>query len=254
MSVARPTQVAFAPDGQVLAAGLLSGEVQLYDLKLGKAGPRIQAHAAGVHALAFTADGQQLLTASASDRARLWDALTGRELRSFELEDGQPCTQFALARDGRWLAARYEPGGVAVWDMTSGRVSKRLPLQLSNATSLAFSPDGKQLAVAREDCAVELWAWQTDVAPRRMLGHTSFIPQLAFSPDGRTLASGDWDGAIYLWHVASGQEVLRLHAPGEVSSVTFSLDGSRLLAGGGDRFRRGEIFVWDAAPQAEKAK
>jgi WD40 repeat protein len=243
--LSKPTRLAFAPGGQALAAGLFNGEVRLYDLRLDKPGPTIRAHGGPVQALAFTPDGK-LLTANLSDRARLWDAGTGRPLRSFELEAGTPCTLFALSHDGRWLATRYEPGGVVVWDMASGRVSKRLPRQPSHAASMAFSPDGKHLAVARDDRAVELWEWQTDADPRRMLGHTRLSAQLAFTPDGRTLASCG-DGTIYLWHVPSGQELLRLHGQaGVVLSLNFSQDNRRLLVGDSGSNGRGEILVWDA--------
>ncbi len=57
----------------------------------------------------------------------------------------------------------------------------------------------------------------------------------AFSPDGRTLASGDYSGAIYLWEVDTARlrAVFKGHRA-RVSSLDFSLDGSRLISGSND--------------------
>jgi len=59
------------------------------------------------------------------------------------------------------------------------------------------------------------------------------------------LASGSWDNTIRVWDVASGAELATLRGHTErVSSVTFSLDGTRLASGSDDK----TVKVWDMSP------
>ena len=72
------------------------------------------------------------------------------------------------------------------------------------------------------------------------------VTALAFSPDGQHIAvSGNREILI---HKADGSAIVaRLQGNAErILSLTFSADGSMLIAGGGTPARSGEIQVWDA--------
>jgi len=82
-------------------------------------------------------------------------------------------------------------------------------------------------------------------------GHTSDIRDLAVSPDGSLVASCSKDGTIRLWELATGKELKRIQWAGksEVRHVSFSPDGTKLLAGGrggGDTWRIYEVATCEA--------
>lgn len=81
-------------------------------------------------------------------------------------------------------------------------------------------------------------------------GHYDEIQALAFSPDGKYLASGGKDGKVIIWDLTTGKLFREMKAHGDkgvtgVTTVIFSNDGKRVIAGG-DR-RDNLILCWDWA-------
>jgi RNA polymerase sigma factor (sigma-70 family) len=155
--------LAFSPDSGLLAAAEWGerskrARVQLYDVKTGEPKREIDLgdmKEAFIFRVTFTADGKQLL--SACGPVKLWDAHTGKELRTFDTK-GLETYSVAVSPDGQYLATSgfrkkkdetvYE---ILLWDAKTGEVKQTLPPWRSPSmwtSSLTFSPDGKSLAVS----------------------------------------------------------------------------------------------------------
>ena len=117
----------------------------------------------------------------------------------------------------------------------------------STVLNIRLSPEGQTALIARFDGRVELWDITTGEYVRTFTSSTTNVMGLAFSPDGRTAVGGSYivdHGEIILWDVATGVEIRQFTGLGDtiwLTSITFSPDGRRLLAGDGS----GEIMVWD---------
>jgi eukaryotic-like serine/threonine-protein kinase len=118
-------RVAFDRTGARLAAGSAGdGWITVWDVPGGKEAASWQAHDGWVTALAFTADGDRLLSASYNELGtrgdiKVWEVRHGREVLRLP---GQ--LHLALSEDGRRLAANADgelagPATVTVWDATS---------------------------------------------------------------------------------------------------------------------------------------
>jgi len=108
------------------------------------------------YSVSFSPDGKVLATRSidarnTSDKLVLWDATTGRRVRT--LVDAPPgfigVDNLSFSKDGQWLAS-HAGGNVRIWDINTGRdVGQFLPPLdppgLHPVASL-LSPDGKWLA------------------------------------------------------------------------------------------------------------
>ena len=164
----------------------------------------------------------------------------------------------AVSPDGGTLAAAVgywdRPGQIAVWDLGARRIVRTLPTPLGSA-SVVFSPDGRRVGAAGYDAHGYVWDLSTG---RPQFSLTLDGPgRLAFSPDGKFIATATEAKTVKLWDGASGKEVaalqgdlLRFHC------VTFSRDGTRLAAGGGDWDGRGpsQVTLWDVNTQKQIGK
>src|SRR5262249_33058893 len=155
----------------------------------------------------FSPDGGLLATACGntdySGTVEVWDAPSGRYLRSLEHERLSPVQNVVFSPDGRYLAAAAR-STAKVWEVTSGRCLCTLPSQLDRVNAIACSPDGQLLATAHGgDCkenAAKLWDRISGQCLRVLSGKSGGMYAVAFSPDGRLLATGGSD-IPQLWDV-----------------------------------------------------
>jgi WD40 repeat protein len=201
-------QIVFSPDGQLLAVG---GARFLCLLQLPEGVLwRQWGHAGDPYAqLAFADDSRRLLSSDAEKNVRLWDALSGQQLRLVAPEDGVLETAFSPNVD---LAAfLLADNNVCVWSLAKGEALWRRPFSTrSYGHPLAFSRDGRLLAVVGWDegnFGIHLYDATGGRPYGRFLGHDIPIG-LDFS-SARQLYSWDAQGTIRAWDVEHRREQSR---------------------------------------------
>jgi WD40 repeat protein len=248
--------VAFSPDGKRLAFTTFLA-VRLLDTATYKELPLRPGHTGMVKFVAFTPDGERVV--SAGETVRVWEAATGKELRAVPGCLNRP-EAAALAPDGKILVTGSQEG-TTFWDLSSGKAIRTLPAEHGRARAAAFAPDGKVLtastlvSMSTKDGVVsftyrqEEWCQRWDPATGERLGRLGKalnVEFLAYSPDGTRLAAAS--GVIEVWDTATGEPVSRMvpERPGnmvESSAVSFSPDGKQLASGNW----YGNVRLWDVA-------
>jgi RNA polymerase sigma factor (sigma-70 family) len=225
-------QVAYSPDGKLLASAGYDGIIRLWKAVPGLALRSFNGHKGPVFSLAFSPDGKSLLSGGGDGTVRLWDTNTGKEIRQFEGHE-KGVLAVAFAPDGKTVASESHDKTVRLWETESGKELLKVAGHKSNGTSnIAFSSDGKILAAVDENHAINLWEVKTGKLLRQCKGHTKDAESLAFSADGTMLVSGGLDFTLRVWEVATGKETQQIkEIKTWVNAVAISPDGKTLVAG-----------------------
>jgi WD40 repeat protein len=203
-------------------------------------------------AVAFSPDGQWLVTGNSGGALQIWDGANGKFIATLDTEKRE-IRGVVFSRDGKHLASESSSGVAKLWDarqlenqFLDGSLKPRIDPILARVAgpglSIAYSPDGRWLVTAGDENTVRIWDVDTgrEVRPP-FRGHTGDIYAVAVSPNGRWIASGGEDSTVKVWDSHTGTLVRNFRGHmGVVSSLAFS-SNDLLISGSRDR----TAMVWD---------
>jgi len=212
-------------------------------------------HPAHVTFAGFSRDGAHVVTVTADQMVRIWDARTVTPL-------GVPVRGPRFAR-----SAAFSPDGGHVviagdempWilELATSKLLETPMRHRRTVTSAEYSPDGTQIVTSSGDMTARVWDVATGHPVGEPMRHIQTVFSAAFSPDGRRIVTASLDKTARIWDAVTGkplgEPIQHLHT---VFSAAFSPDGTRIVTVAGDSVSRatngagpksiGEVQLWDA--------
>lgn len=162
-----------SPDGRrVVRADPDPGmPAQLFD-SAGAVLAKLRGHEGRLLNAAFSPDGRHIVTASADDTARVWDAADGKALVVLK-GHRKHIWSATFSPDGRLVATASQDGTARLWHAASGSEIAILSGHDRGVRGVAFSPDGRRLVTGSDDRTVRLWdvAWVTQMVGPALRDH-----------------------------------------------------------------------------------
>ena len=205
--------------------------------------PSLKTYGGSVECVAFSPDGERLVSGHDDDALRVWDLCS--EQPPHILKGHTNVVQcVAFSPDGQSIASGSQDRTVRIWNASTGAMRLTYTGHSDQVKGLIFTADGQTLLSCGRDRTIQAWDPITGAVRYVLRGHTDTVNDLAFSPDGRTLASASSDKTCILWDLAGRQPrwILRNHAE-PINAVAFSPDGKLVATGSSDR----TVRLWDAA-------
>jgi WD40 repeat protein len=236
IAVGQVNDLAFSPDGKLLASGTFVDGLKVWNTENGTLAATL-GNQETIRGVAFSPNGK-FLAATTLDRVKIWDLSTQTFVASFEISLAE---KLAFSPKSDILAV----GGyqtVQLWQTKNMNLLHTLEDNSYSITDIEFSNDGTTLFVTGNLITA---SW--DVNSGKRLNHL-ILKGETFSPDTNILTSSylgtgiaGWEsGRLVLWQFPTGAEITSLHFDKFLSDLEYSTDG-RLVA---IAFRDGTIQIW----------
>jgi hypothetical protein len=213
-----------------------------------------------IWALAFSGDGQRLISGGKEKCIRIWvpeklDSLRGPDKLKPpppEPEEGWPdderppdeygpgdpiilvghdapvtCIQFS-PRNSKQFASTSTDATIRIWQLESGPNSASLSMVIDPIQCLSgfvsWSPDAATLVTSNEDIYVQLWSAVTGKPRAEPLhGHTATVRSAAWAPAAQCFVTCAEDNSVRMWHFLINRNITEI-AELEGEQMVFSND------------------------------
>src|SRR5579859_5933412 len=227
--------VAWRPDGTILAADTFGVGITLYDVS--KNPPQIvrslPASDQDTADFVWSPDGKMLATGfeqynsdgKATDFVKLYDGEKGALLRSLPLPDGETIEDIAWSRDGQHIAAS-SPYYILTWNVATGKLESQWTIG-SELRFPVWSPDDKTIAALADNGSL----YQLNLASHAYSGTEIIAPDDTWLGAGWPVSGANGISLVSAKNLishAEGTTPLVQPQPSLLAQAAFSPDGTKL--------------------------
>ena len=148
---------AYSPDGKYIVSGY--GKMTLWNASLGAS---IKSVAGSVQGVAFSSDGEYILSSGRDNIIRLWNAKNLTQIKKFVGHTGvEGIWSVSFSPNGKYALSAGSDSKILIWDLASGTLWKDLARHTGGpGTSAKFTPNGKYV-ISGGDASTRIFDFST---------------------------------------------------------------------------------------------
>ena len=251
--------VSICPSGDIMALAFNGSTIDVWDINsyvklysiesdylihyfnTRKVSPPMGKHEGTITSIAFSNDGNQMITTSEDKTIKKWNVNNGELLGSF-IGHADYVFTASFSPDDRHVISGSRDHTIRIWNAQSFELQKVLKGHIGQIVTVVYSYDGKTIVSGSADKTIKIWNASDGRIIRSLEGHTHTVLSVALSPDNRWILSASADGTAKIWDLESGLLIYTLLGHKDhVNSAVFSPDGKNVITGSRD----GVIRVWN---------
>ncbi|MEZ6055082.1 MAG: c-type cytochrome domain-containing protein [Planctomycetaceae bacterium] len=222
--VDRVLAITFSPDGKQLATGggdpSRSGELLLWDVASRQVAKEFkEAHSDTVFDVAFSRDGQTLVSGAADKFVKRFDIATGNLIRAYEGHTSHVLSVSIKCDDSSIVSAGAD-NAIKLWNTSTGEQRRTMTNYSKQVTSIEYIGATDNFISCGGDNTVRLFTATNGNNFRSFSGATDFMYAAASSNDQKIVVAGGEDGIIRVWNGENGQEIAKFEPPKPAETTT----------------------------------
>ena len=146
------------------------------------------------NAVAWSPDGACIATGSSDRTVRIWNAASGKLLRTLQ-GHSQAVRSVSWSADSKSLASGADDDVVRIWDAGSGEQLRALEGYYNFVNFVSWSADGRSLACGSEN-TLRIWDAASGKRICTLKGHLDFVTSVSWSTDGLPLSANVSETAL----------------------------------------------------------
>jgi len=207
-------------------------------------------HGGWITSIATTVENPNIILSSSRDKSIIvWELTKDGESSGFARRSLRGHNHFVsdvvISSDGQFALSGSWDGTLRLWEIATGKCTKRFIGHTGDVLSVAFSADNRQIVSGSRDRTIKLWNTLGECKfTIQEEGHTEWVSCVRFSPSlaAPVIVSAGWDKLVKVWSLANCRlRTNLLGHTGYLNTVTVSPDGSLCASGGKD----GTAILWD---------
>ena len=160
-------------------------------------------------ALAFSPDGQWLVTAFEDGTRALWQTDSGDETRRWTETVAGASQQMVFSSSGNTLLSGDSDGVARLWNVASGTSAREFRGHGGAVQSVAFSPDGREVLTASVDGTSRVWNADSGSELHHFEAF-GWMWSATYFANGRFVLTASDDGILRVWRTADRRPVAGL--------------------------------------------
>lgn len=206
----------------------------------------LEGHGGPVRSVSFSADGKLVLSGSHDNSVKVWDAETGKTLKTLH-GHGSWVRACRFSPDDRIVLSASHDKKAMLWNIADYRELRVLGRVLQGhgdaVLAASFDQAGDSIVTASRDRTARTWDFSTGAASRTFReGHELLASNAVFFRDGKQVLTAAVDNTVRFWDVTSGTQIARLDKTGRAAALALAPSGKRILTGSDEKTAK----LWDA--------